>query len=226
METSQAELLKNFTLVTRRFEQLSQRLTEVAEQATMAGMLPSENLIDHITTSRRSFSELRDQALELVCLLAASTAKTPGEIESIKDMESVLQFIGEAQRKKLQEEKDRVRALTILDRLLSLVHRDQADFRPLEEVRAKAKTLRNELRANTEIHPELMPLAQGRHPLAELLTLAEGYDDLDDDLWLLLKHAVTEHFGKPLALSAARGKLAPGRLPSDHYSGRDGRDGQ
>ena len=226
MEASQAELLKNFTLVTRRFEQLSQRLTEVAEQATMAGTLPSENLIDHIATSRRSFNELRDQALELVCLLAASTAKTPGEIESIKDLESLLQFLAEAQRKKLQEEKDRVRALTILDRLLSLVHRDQPDFRPLEEVRTKAKTLRNELRANTETHPELVPLAQGRHPLAELLTLAEGYDELDDDLWLLLKHAVAEHFGKPLALSAARGKLAPGRLASDHYAGRGRQDGQ
>ncbi len=77
MEASQAELLKNFTLVTRKFEQLSQRLTEVAEQATMAGTLPSENLIDHIATSRQSFNELRDQALELVCLLASSTARTP-----------------------------------------------------------------------------------------------------------------------------------------------------
>jgi hypothetical protein len=39
------------------------------------------------------------------------------------------------------------------------------------------------------------------------LTLVEGAHDLDDDLWLLLKQATVEHFGKSLAVSAARGKL-------------------
>ena len=112
----------------------------------------------------------------------------------------------------MQEEQDRVRTFTVLDRLLSLKHRDQADFPPLEAVRAKAKILRDELRAHgTNVHPDLILLAQGRHPLAELLTLVEGHDDLDDDLWLLLKHAVAEHFGNALALSAARGKLSLGR---------------
>jgi hypothetical protein len=220
MEASQTDLLHNFTLVTRTFEQLSQRLTEVAEQARIAGVLPSESLIDQIATSRRSFNELRDKALELVSLLAASAPKAPGEIESIKDLEALLQFVAEAQRKKTQEEKARLRALTILDRLLSLIHREQADFHPLEEVQSKAKTIRDELRAHNgaDAHPDIMPLAQGRHPLAELLTLAEGFDTLDDDLWLLLKHAVAENFGKSLAMSAARGKLSPSpsRLTAEH----------
>ncbi len=213
MEASQAEILKNFTLVTRRFEELSHRLTAVAEQASMAGALPAERMIDHIATSRRSFNELREQALELVCLLATSTATTPGDIQSIKDIDSLLAFMTEAQRKRTQHEQDRIRAFTVLDRVLSLIHRDQAEFPALEAVQAKATILRDELRAHngTEVHPDLKLLAQGRHPLAELLTLAEGYHDLDDDLWLLLKHAVAEHFGKPLAMSAARGKLALGR---------------
>lgn len=226
MEASQAELLRNFTQVTRRFEQLSQRLTEVAEQAKIKGMLPSESLVDHIATSRQSFNELRDQALELVCLLAASTAKAPGDIESIKDLEALLRFIAEAQRKKTQEDRDRVRALTILDRLLSLMHREQAEFRPLQEAQAKAKTLRDQLRSQntTDVHPDMMSLAQGRHPLAELLTLAEAHDKLDDDLWLLLKHAVAEHFGQSLALCAARGKLVPGRLTTDRCDHKGGDD--
>lgn len=222
MEASQTELLQNFTAVTRTFEQLSQRLTEVAEQARIAGVLPSESLIDQIATSRRSFNELRDKALELVCLLAASAPKAPGEIESIKDLEALLQLVTEAQRKKAQEEKARLRALTILDRLLSLIHREQADFHPLEEVQSKAKALRDQLRTHTgaDVHPDIIPLAQGRHPLAELLTLAEGYESLDDDLWLLLKHAVAENFGKSLAMSAARGKLSPSpsRLTTEHPS--------
>lgn len=229
METSQTDLLQDFTLVTRAFEQLSQRLTDVAEQVRTSGVLPSESLIEEITTSRRTFTDLRDRALELVSLLAGSSARTPEDIGSMKELEALLQLVTEAQKKKAQEEKTRVRALTILDRILSLIHRDQPEFHPLDEVQAKAKALRETLRAHNgpEAHPEVHPLAQGRHPLAELLTLVEGSEDLDDDLWLLLQHAVAENFGKSLAMSAARGKLSPSptRLHADLSSG-DRRNGQ
>lgn len=229
METPQTDLLKDFTLVTHTFEQLSQRLTDVAEQVRNAGVLPSESLIEEITSSRRSFTELRDKAIELAGLLADSPARTPEEIGSIKDLEALLQFVAETQRKKAQEEKARLRALTILDRILSLIHREQPDFPPLEDAQAKARALRETLRTyeGPEIHPEVNPLAQGRHPLSEFLTLVEGYEDLDDDLWLLLKHAVAENFGKSLAMSAARGKLCPSPtgLTSDHPTG-DQRNGQ
>ena len=229
METSQTDLLQDFTLVTRTFEQLSQRLTDVAEQVRTTGVLPSESLIEEIVTSRRSFTELRDKALELVDLLTDSPAKTPDDIGSMKDLETLLQLVTEAQRKKSQDEKARVRALTILDRILSFIHRDQPEFLPLYEVQTKAKALRDTLRshAGPGTHPDLNSLAQGRHPLAELLTLAEGYEDLDDDLWLLLKHAVAENFGKSLAMSAARGRLCPSptRLNTEHSAG-DHRNGQ
>ncbi|MGQ0666660.1 MAG: hypothetical protein ACT4O4_06465 [Nitrospiraceae bacterium] len=229
METSQTDLLKDFTVVTRTFEQLSQRLTDVAEQVRTSGVPPSESLIDEIVSSRRSFAELRDRAIELVSLLAESPSRTPEEIGSIKDLEALLQLVTEAQRKKAQEEKARLRALTILDRILSLIHREQQDFPPLDDTQTKARALRETLRTynGPEAHPEVNPLAQGRHPLAELLALVEGYEDLDDDLWLLLKHAVAENFGKSLAISAARGKLCPSptRLTSD-YSPGDQPNGQ
>lgn len=223
MQTSQTDLLKDFTLVTRTFEQLSQRLTEVAEQVRHSGVLPSESLIEEIASSRRSFTELRDKAVELVGLLAQSPAKAAKEIGSIKELEALLQLVTETQRKKAQEEKARLRALTILDRILSLIHREQPDFPPLDDAQTKARSLRDAIRTweGLEVHPEVNPLAQGRHPLSELLTLVEGSEDLDDDLWLLLKHAVAENFGKSLAMSAARGKLCPSptRLTSEHSPG-------
>ena len=195
-----------------------------------SGVLPSESLIEEIATSRRGFTELRDNALELVGLLAGSpAAKTPVEIGSMKKLEALLQLVTEAQRKKAQKEKARLHALTILDRILSLIHREQPEFQPLDEVLAKAKALQEALRSHDgpAAHPEVNSLAQGRHPLSELLTLVEGYEDFDDDLWLLLKHAVAENFGKALAMSAARGKLCspPTRLNTDHSSG-DHRNGQ
>lgn len=215
MESSPTDLMQDFTQVARAFEQLSQRLTDVAEQVRAAGVPPAESLIEEIAMSRRSFTELRDRAIELVGLFAASPPKPAHEIESIKDLEAVLELVVEAQRKKAQEEKARVRALTVLDRILSLVHRVQADFGPLKEAQERARALRDAIRHHQgpEPHPDILPLAQGRHPLAELLTLVEGHDDLDDDLWLLLKHAVADHFGKSLAMSAARGKLSPSPIP-------------
>lgn len=211
MDTSHADLLQDFSLVTKSFEQLGQRLSEVAEQVRTTGMLPSESLIDEITASRRNFTELRTRAIELVALMSETPQTAAEEIGSMKELEALLQVAAEAQRKRAQQEKTRMRALTVLDRLLSLVHRDQPDFGPLTECQAKSRALREAIHDYTgsEPHPDITPLAQGRHPLAELLTLVEGYDDLDNDLWLLLQHAVAENFGKSLAMSAARGKLCP-----------------
>src|SRR3954447_7533341 len=101
MET---DLLHDFAQVTRTFEQLSQRLADVAEQVRTSGTLPSETLIDDITKSRKSFSDLRDRALELLGLMAELPSRTSDDIGSMKDLETVLQLVAEAQRKKVQEE--------------------------------------------------------------------------------------------------------------------------
>jgi len=209
METTQADLLQDFTVVARSFEQLSQRLTDVAEQVRTTGALPSESLIEDIATSRRSFADLRAKALELVDLLAGLPPVNAEEIESMQELEALLHLITDAQRKKAQAERARGRAITVLDRILSLVHRDQPEFPPLIECQAKARAMRDAIHqhAGPEAHSDVVALAQGRHPLSELLTLVEGANDLDDDLWLLLKQATADHFGKSLALSAARGKL-------------------
>jgi len=220
MEMTQADLLQDFTVVARSFEQLSQRLTEVAEQVRTTGALPSESLIEDIATSRRSFAELRARALELVDLLAGTPPVNADEIESMQELEALLHLITDAQRKKAQAEKARGRAITVLDRILSLAHRDQPEFPPLAECQAKARALRDAIRLHTgsEAQSDVVALAQGRHPLSELLTLVEGANELDDDLWLLLKQATADHFGKSLALSAARGKLSlsPARSTAGH----------
>lgn len=221
METLRTDLSQDFLQVTRTFEHLGQRLTDVAEQVRTLGVLPSEDLIDAITLTRRSFQELRAKAIDLVGLLghSSTTITIPEDIGSVKDLEALLQAVTDAQRKSAQGEKVRLRALTILDHILSLIHREQPEFPPLGVIQAEAKALREMLRASEDpdVHPEAHALAQGRHPLAEFLTLVEGHNQLDDDLWLLLQHAVAEHFGKPLAMSAARGKLyqTPARLLPD-----------
>ncbi len=216
MDTTPTDLMKDLDSITQTFSQLSQRLSEVADQVRTQGIPPTEGLLEELATSRRNFAELRDRAIELAGLLTAAPAKTPEEIGSIKELEALLQSVTEAQAKKATDDKLRERALTVLDRILSLTHRDLPEFAPLLECQVKAEELRNAVMATAwpDTHPDTSALAHGRHPLAELLTLVEGHDDLDDDLWLLLKHAVAEGFGKSLALSAARGKLLFGSRPN------------
>lgn len=220
MDTSHTNLLQDFSLITKSFKQLEQRLSEIAEQVRTTGTLPSESLIEEIATSRRNFADLRARAIELADLISETPHTATEDIGSMKEIEALLQQATESQRKRTQQEKGRMRALTVLDRLLSLIHRDHPDFAPLSECQAKSRALRETVHgyAGPEAHPDVTALAQGRHPLAELLTLVEGYDDLDDDLWLLLQHAVAENFGKSLAMSAARGKLCPSptRMNPEH----------
>ncbi len=216
MDRMPTDLMKDLDSITQSFTQLSQRLSEVAGQIRTQGIPPAEGLVEELTASRRNFTELRDRAIELAGLLVAVPAKAPEEISSIKELEALLQLVTKAQTKKASDDKMRERALTVLERILSLTHRELQEFAPLIECQAKARELRNTLLAlsGPDLHPDMTALAQGRHPCAELLTLVEGHDDLDDDLWLLLKHAVAEGFGKSLALSAARGKLLLGSQPN------------
>lgn len=222
MDTTPTDLMKDLDSITHTFTQLSQRLSEVADQVRTQGIPPAEGLLEELAASRRNFTELRDRAIELAGLLATVPAKAPEEISSIKELEALLQLVTEAQARKASDDKLRERALTVLDRILSLTHRDLLEFAPLLDCHAKARELRNAVtaRAWPDVHPDTTALAQGRHPFAELLTLVEGHDDLDDDLWLLLKHAVAEGFGKSLALSAARGKLLLRDRPNGKASGQ------
>ncbi len=220
MEPPKKTTVQDLFPETRTVEELSQRLASLARELRASGSLPADTVVDEIATSCRSFKELRDKALEIVDILVGTSSTVPTAAGSMKELDALIQFATEVQRKKVHEEKSRLRALTILDRILSLIHRDRPEFLPLHEIQAQAKTLQNTLRVyeGQDIHPEVSLLAQGRHPLAEFLTLVEGHDDLEDDLWLLLTHAVEEHFGKSLAMSAARGKLCPAatRLSIDH----------
>lgn len=222
MDTTPTDLMKDLDSITETFAQLSQRLSDVADQVRTQGIPPAEGLLEELAASRRNFTELRDRAIELAGLLAAVPTKAPEEISSIKELEALLQSVAEAQAKKATDDKLRERALTVLDRILSLTHRDLQEFAPLIECQAKARGLRNTLLAlsGPDLHPDTAALAQGRHPFAELLTLIEGHDDLEDDLWLLLKHAVAEGFGKSLALGAARGKLLLGDRPNGTANGQ------
>lgn len=209
MPHTHADLLNELHGVSERFSRLGEKLTAVASELQVSGIPPAAPLLDELRASRSTFEDLRKRATELAGVLANARAKEAEGIESLADLKALVQSLGEAQEKRAEDEKTTRQALALLDRVLAIEHCEEVDFPPLGDCQLKARELRRAIAALRwpDIHPEAAALAHRRHPLAELLTLVERHMDLDDDLWLLLKHAVSESFGKKLSLAAARGKL-------------------
>lgn len=209
MPHTHADLLQELHGVSERFSRLGEKLTAVASELQVSGIPPAPHFLDELRASRSTFEELRKRATELAGMLADSRAKQAEQIESLTDLKALIQSLGEAQEKRAEDEKLNRQALALLNRILAIEHCEEVEFPPLADCQQKARELRRAITALRwpDIHPEAAALAHRRHPLAELLILVERHMDLDDDLWLLLKHAVSESFGKRLSLAAARGKL-------------------
>ena len=226
MPQTHTALLKELHGVSDSFSRLGEKLAAVASELQVAGMPPKPHLLDELRASRTTFEELRQRATELAGNLADSRARQTEEIESLADLKALIQSLGEAQEKRAEDEKISHQALVLLDRVLAIEHCEEVDFPPLADCQVKARELRRAIPALRwpDVHPEAAPLAHRRHPLAELLTLVERHMDLDDDLWLLLKHAVSESFGRKLSLAAARGKLFVSERTEPEQEPRQARD--
>lgn len=209
MPDTHVDLLNELHGVSARFSRLGEKLTSVASELQVSGIPPAPYLLDELRASRTTFEELRKRATELAGVLADSRGKQADQIESLVDLKALIQSLGEAQEKRAEDEKISRQALALLDRVLAIEHCEEVDFAPLADCQLKARELRRAIASLhwPDTHPAAAALAHRRHPLAELLTLVERHMDLEDDLWLLLKHAVSESFGKKLSLAAARGKL-------------------
>ena len=92
-------------------------------------------------------------------------------------------------------------ALAVLDRVMALAHRDDPGFAALLACQARAAALRAKLKSATDVDADAIA------PFAELLSLFDGQQDLDDEQWGALEDAVAAAFGRPLAVAATRGKL-------------------
>lgn len=213
MQATHTELLHDLQDVTDFFSQLGGKLSEAAADLRVSGTPPATHILEELTVSRNTFEDLRQRALDLAVTLAAPS-RPQEEIHSLKELKSLLQSLDEAEEKRNAEEDLKHVALEILNHILTFTHREDPEFPPLRDCQEQAETLRRAIEATTwpQVHPDMKSLATRRHALSEFLTLVEEFDTLDDDLWLLLKHAVAESCGKSLSLSAARGKIIPSGL--------------
>ncbi|WP_413166229.1 hydrogenase [Capilliphycus salinus ALCB114379] len=197
MESTDQTLLQQLSSLSKRYASLGSRLSQAAQHLSQAGIPLPETLLEELVKYNRDFNHLQQQAR--------------AEDESISDAEMSLSDLEKRLQQKIQpgdSQNQRSFALSLLERVLSLVHKDQSAFEPLERVKQSATQLQTQISNNTpELSPEVKALISGEHPLSALLTLIETPEDIDDQHWVILEEKVSARFGKPLAVAISRGKI-------------------
>ncbi|WP_341735856.1 AAA family ATPase [Microcoleus sp. CAWBG640] len=209
MKQNSADLLKQLTALEDVFSQLEKRLSEASRKLLNPGIPISKKLIQELDESRKNFIQLRDKVLELAEYLAVSPTLKVEEIGSLADIKSVLERVDLAEKQKSAIALVRDSALRVLERILAIAHRVESNFQSLLECQEKARELQRAISESQEsdLHPYTQLLADGNHPFCKLLTLIAELEESDEERLDSLHDAVSESFGRTLAMAAVRGKL-------------------
>ncbi len=211
------ELFQQLESLTERFSRLGARLSEAAREFRAPLF---ETLATELSVARSDFADLRAKVLGLANSLSVVPAPSPERTVSLKDLELLLRAAVEAkerQAKMATLEEARKRVVGLLDRALAIVHREDRNFSPLFACHEKVRELRRAIleSPSEDVDQQIAWMTEQTRPFSELLALVESRDVMDDDRWILLEDAVSQSFGKPLAVAAERGKLVlPGASPA------------
>jgi hypothetical protein len=214
MTTHESQLKSDLQALQESFRELSLRLAETAGNLGRSGRPPSEDIIQQLEAAHRRFRELQESAFQL----ASAERLTPAvnaDQTSVPDLLALLRQVDDVRVVRQKKQDQMQKARTVLDRILSLGHKDSANFAPLAELQAKAAGLRDATTADSDqpVNPELDNLAEGKHSYCDLLTLVEQSEDIDDDRWVQLNESITQNYGRPLAIATARKKLRVSTSP-------------
>jgi hypothetical protein len=217
-------------MVMQAHEELGQRLSALradfaalgtraadAASALAAKLPPPPALLDELTGADEAFTELREAMLQHAGSLALDVDTE--RVGTLRDLEEVLTAIAAAEERQVQVhewEEARDSVLQVLDQVMALVHREDRMFGALADCQARARELHGELAALAaeDLERETAEMSGKARPFRDLLALVDGWNVLDDDRCAFLQDALTQAFGRPLALAALRGKLArEGELP-------------
>jgi hypothetical protein len=212
MSTNNSDLKGDLHALQEVFRELSLRLAETAGNLGRSGRPPAEDIVQQTESARRRFLELQEAAYRRA---QAERLPTLPEQTSLPELINLLAQVDEVRVARDKQQQLRQRACSILDRILSIRHKDSSQFAPLGELQAKAQALREgaSVESDQPVATEIENLAEGRHSFCDLLTLVEQSDEVDDDRWQHLKDSVTQAFGKGLAIATARKKLVLSSTP-------------
>jgi hypothetical protein len=189
-----------------RFANHGAKLGEAARELQDGGAPPADELVEALTATRLEFVELRAEIV-----LAAETlgVAVPDVVENATSLEPVLTAMATAleahqRHSALEEERDRL--VAVLNRMDSVGHQDDDNFGPLVTVKLKAAELKTVVMSATDAE-EARSLAGRVQPFADLLTMLESTEVLDDQKFSSLEDSVARAFGRQITVSVARRRL-------------------
>src|SRR5215468_122517 len=199
-----------------RFADQGAKLGEAARELQDGGAPPADSLIEALAATRLEFVELRAEII-----LAAETlgVEVPDVVERATSLEPVLAAMATAleshqRHSALEEERDRI--VAVLHRVDRIGHQDDDNFGPLVTVKLKAAELETAVRAETDAE-KVRSLATGAQPFADLLTMLESTEVLDDQKFSSLEDSVARAFGRQITVAVARRRLLlPGQKRTRH----------
>src|SRR6266403_1618318 len=203
------DLRQRLAALRTRFAEVAARAAAAAA-AMRASAVPAAALLDDLRGTAADFDELRLAILDEARTLPS--APEPARLGTLKALDALVTTIDGAEADRARRaawEAARDDALSALDRVMTLVHREDTNFPPLAECQAKARELHAALSAAQPADLERVTtmVSGGIRPFAELVALAEGWNRLDDERCALLQDSISQNFGRPLALATVRGKL-------------------
>ena len=217
MASNADDLAKRLATLSERLTTLAAALAQTTQQLQASGTVPTEAVVDEITKVRTDFVDVRHRILEAARSLSINAPAT-SEINSLRTLEPLLDSVVQAlaaQEKRAALAEARTRVMAVLDRVLTISHSDGPNFAALVPCLVKAKEIRQAAQDPKAFDSENTPdfLESSIPSFVALLSIIEGRDALDDDKFAVLDEAVTQAFGRTLAVAAARGKLTIGAPP-------------
>ena len=198
-----------------RFADLGAKLSEAAREMQDGGAPPAEALVEALAAARAEFVEL---LAEIVAVAESLGVAVPDHVESAKSLEPVLAAMvaaTDARRRRVAFDEIRGRILAIYDRIAGIHHEGDETFAPLVALQNSAKEAKAAALALTEATTDqARALMEAAGPFADLLTMLESTEALDDEKFSALEESVSTAFGRPIAVAVGRGRLLlPGQTP-------------
>ena len=208
MDANVDQIARELAALNQRFVDLGAKLGEAAQALDATGAPPANGLVEALAGARGQFVQLRAQALSAA---DAAGVPPPSEPQSLNEIEPLLAAIGEALRGRARREAlehAQQAAVTTIDRVLEIIHQDDPAFSTLVACHAKARDARAAILALTELESDdARQVMDGVRAFADLLTMVETREGLDDDRYAQLEESVSRGFGRALAVAAARGRI-------------------
>lgn len=205
MNADHQQLQQQLNHLKDRLPALSSRLSQAAVELKEAGVPVDERLSEQLIAYRQEFAGLKLRAIDLAKTYSVPGVVAPTQISSLHDIQGILHTIARSGGQVNESQK----ALHYIDLFLSLTHRDQPHFAPLEEAKVKARELRHIIlnSSPSNFPPDVPALLSGQHPCCAFLSLIEPDANIADEEWERRLEFCGRAFGKPLTLAASRGKL-------------------